>query len=85
MFFSINFEIICIYVYIIICIPSRQHTPSERPKFSDIMEYLTVADSTLLQWNEDDSSVADMCTVLGASLDHGMNLFPDLQLTYDKM
>ncbi len=61
----------------------RNHEPSGRPTFSSIVDILSRHDSSILDWNNIDQSVSEMCTVLGAPLEEGKYLFPDLQDYYN--
>lgn len=47
------------------------------------MEYLNMEDEVLLNWSSKDAEVSSMVTELGAPLSEGLQLYPDLQMSYD--
>ena len=50
--------------------------------FSAIFKSLNHSDSQLLSWSDKDKSVHPQASFLGAPLDAGDNLYPDLQDYY---
>ena len=53
-----------------------------RPRFSEICDYLSADDETLLYWSHEDRIVSPSVTHLGAPLSEARNLYPDLQFSY---
>ena len=60
----------------------RHPVASQRPNFSDISRKLSLPDTKLLQWSEEDRSVHPEATKLGADLLCGQELYKDLQTRY---
>ena len=54
----------------------------ERPSFQDIVRQLSLPDTKLLKWTEEDKSVHPEAAQLGADLLCGEGLYKDLQSTY---
>ena len=65
-----------------VSIPTRHPEHYSRPRFSDICDYLSSADETLLYWSHEDSIVSPSVTHLGAPLSEARNLYPDLQFCH---
>jgi ephrin-B len=55
---------------------------AERPKFNAILYLLQQPNDFLLAWTDADSSVHSQAQTLGADLEIGLLLYPDLQTTY---
>ena len=55
---------------------------TERPSFQDIVTLLSLPDTKLLKWSEEDKSVYPEATTLGADLLCGEGLYKDLQTHY---
>ena len=60
----------------------RHHTPSERPSFTEISRQLSLPDTRLLKWSEEDKCVHPEAAKLGADLLCGELLYKDLQDKY---
>ena len=57
---------------------------SKRPDFVNISRKLSISDTKLLQWSEEDRSVHPEAAKLGADLLCGQELYKDLQTRYQK-
>ena len=57
---------------------------SKRPNFVNISRKLSISDTKLLQWSEEDRSVHPEATKLGADLLCGQELYKNLQTQYQK-
>ena len=55
---------------------------SERPNFPDISRQLSLPDSKLLKWSEEDKAVHPEVAKLGADLLSAQELYKDLQASY---
>ena len=60
----------------------RNSAPSERPSFQDIVRQLSLPDTKLLKWTEEEKSVHPEAAQLGADLLCGEGLYKDLQACY---
>ena len=54
----------------------------KRPGFADISNELSLPDSQLLKWSEEDKTTHAGADKLGAHLDSAQNLYTDLQFIY---
>ena len=63
-------------------IPARHPDHNCRPRFSDICDYLSSPDETLLYWSHEDRIVSPSVIHLGAPLSEARNLYPDLQFCH---
>ncbi len=61
---------------------SRHPFTSERLKFVAITQQLSLPDTKLLMWSDEDRSVHPEATKLGADLLCAQELFKDLQIRY---
>lgn len=61
---------------------SRNPEVDGRPAFKEVSDNLTSDEAALLVWKEEDQGVSTQAAVLGAPLEEGANLYPDLQNTY---
>jgi hypothetical protein len=57
----------------------RQSNTSQRPSFQDLTRQLSLPDTKLLKWSEEDKSVHPEAAQLGADLKCGEELYMDLQ------
>ena len=65
------------------CFSSFRHPEtSKRPTFTDIMQRLSLPDTKLLKWSEEDRGTDPEAATLGAELDAGLSLYKDIQETY---
>ena len=64
------------------CLPCRHSDASVRPLFSAVFKMLSHSDSDLLSWSEKDKEVHPQASCLGAPLQAGDELYPDLQDYY---
>ena len=72
-------------VYIRICrlmLISRNPEADRRPAFKEVSDSLSSDEAALLVWKEEDQNVSPQAAVLGAPLEEGMKLYPELQNTY---
>ena len=60
----------------------RNPVTTERPSFQDIVTQLSLPDTKLLKWSEEDKSVHLEAVTLGADLLCGEGLYKDLQTRY---
>ena len=58
---------------------------SGRPSFQDIARLLSLPDTKLLKWSEEDKSVHPEGAKLGADLLCGEGLYKDLQVKYKQL
>ena len=66
--------------YSVVC---RDPKYNERPSFDDMFELLNRTDSDVLSWSEEDKTQGSkLATQIGAPLTEGVNLYQDLQKTY---
>ena len=61
---------------------SRHPQASSRPTFSQLLQALCQPEAELLGWSEEDTSVHLQAVVLGAPLEAGKDLYPELQEIY---
>ena len=70
-------------MYVCMLAYAHSRNPEDgRPAFREISDSLSSDESALLAWKEEDQQVSPEAAVLGAPLEEGMNLYPDLQNTY---
>ena len=62
--------------------PPRHPETSGRPTFPDIMQRLSLPDTKLLKWSEEDKATDPEAATLGADLDAGLGLYKDIQERY---
>ena len=60
----------------------RNRQATERPMFSKLMTAFLSNPSLLLKWTANDRSVSPQASMLGAPLEEGRGLYPNLQLKY---
>jgi hypothetical protein len=60
----------------------RHPQSSSRPDFVSVVQQLSLPDTKLLKWSEEDKATDPEATTLGAGLDKAMNLHEDLQHKY---
>ncbi len=60
----------------------RNPSAVERPSFLDIIRQLSLPDTKLLKWSEEDKSVHPEAAQLGTDLLCGEELYKDLQCVY---
>ena len=63
---------------------SRHPESSKRPSFLDLSNQLSLSDSKLLAWTEEDKSTHPEADRLGAALDCSQDLYKNLQIKYVK-
>ena len=56
---------------------------SQRPDFATIVQSLSRSDPKLLKWSEEDKTAHPEATMLGAELDISVEMFKELQNTYN--
>ncbi len=66
--------------------PTRPHTrhpvKGERPTFTELMQELSLPDTKLLHWREEDRDTHPEASTLGAPLNFTEHLYMDLQDSY---
>ena len=62
--------------------PSRHPQTSERPTFIRVLQSLSLPDTRLLRWNEEDKAVHPKASTLGAELETAVELYRELQRTH---
>ena len=60
----------------------RHPEPSSRPDFVSVVQQLSLPDTKLLQWSEEDKAADPEAAMLGAKLDKATNLYKSLQEQY---
>ena len=60
----------------------RNPVPSERPDFTEVSRELSLPDSKLLKWSEEDKRAHPEAAKLGADLLCAKELYKDLQVQY---
>ena len=60
----------------------RNPDKSSRPDFAELVHTLSSPVTDLLSWSEEDMRVHPQAAVLGAPLEAGKDLYPELQGTY---
>jgi len=60
----------------------RDPVPSSRLNFNEVSKQLSLPDTRLLKWSEEDKSVHPEAATIGADLKCAHNLYVDLQLKY---
>ena len=60
----------------------RHPETASRPSFPQVVETLSEPDFELLSWKEEDLTVHPHAAVLGAPLEAGNELYPELQKAY---
>ena len=64
---------------------SRHPQASSRPNFSQLLQAFCQPEIELLSWSEEDVRVHPQAAVLGAPLEAGKQLYPELQRMYKNM
>ena len=64
--------------------PDRHPSAPRRPSFEDLARQLSLPDTKLLEWSEEDKSVHPEAAQLGADLLCGEELYKDLQTRYQR-
>ena len=62
----------------------RHPDPSNRPDFVSVVQQLSLPDTKLLKWSEEDKASDPEAATLGAGLDKAANLHKQLQEQYKK-
>lgn len=65
-------------------VPYRSPKPSGRPTFTQVVQTLSQPPSLLLHWAEEDRQSHPQASCLGAVMEAGKDLFPDLQMMHSK-
>ena len=61
----------------------RHPEPASRPGFVSIVQQLSLPDTKILKWSEEDkAAVHPEASILGAGLDKSVDLYKDLQEKY---
>ncbi len=60
----------------------RHPEPSSRPDFVSVVQQLSLPDTRLLKWSEEDKATDPEAPTLGAGLDKAIDLYNDLQKRY---
>ena len=69
-------------ITIVLLITRNVDKPS-RPDFAELLHTLSSPVTDLLSWSEEDMRVHPQAAVLGALLEAGKDLYPELQGTYN--
>ena len=67
----------------IVLLITRNVDKSSRPDFAELVCALSSPVTDLLSWSEEDMRVHPQAAVLGALLEAGKDLYPELQGTYN--
>ena len=68
-------DLFSLYVY-------REPDPKKRITFDNIVGKLSSSSGMILKWKNEDNTSSPLCSVLGAPLEHGQELYKDLQNLY---
>ena len=60
----------------------RHPESSGRPDFASMLQQLSLPDTKLLKWSEEDKATDPEAAMLGAGLDKAVDLYKDLQQQY---
>ena len=60
----------------------RHPDSSSRPDFVSVVQQLSLPDTKLLKWSEEDKATDPEAATLGAGLDKAVDLYKDLQERY---
>jgi len=60
----------------------RNTDKASRPTFAELVQTLSSPVTDLLSWTEEDTRIHPQAAVLGAPLEAGKYLYPELQETY---
>ena len=60
----------------------RHPDSSSRPDFVSVVQQLSLPDTKLLKWSEEDKATDPEAATLGAGLDKAVDLYKDLQQRY---
>ena len=64
------------------CCHDRHPDSSSRPDFVSVVQQLSLPDTKLLKWSEEDKATDPEAATLGAGLDKAVDLYMDLQKQY---
>ena len=62
----------------------RHPDSSSRPDFVSVLQQLSLPDTKLLKWSEEDKATDPEVATLGAGLEKAVDLYKDLQQSYYK-
>ena len=70
--------------YMLVLLPFARRNPDKscRPTFEAILRTLSEPEDQLVQWTREDTQTHSQCSLLGAPLDCGRDLYPSLQGMY---
>ena len=60
----------------------RHPSASSRPDFVSVVQQLSLPDTKLLKWSEEDKAIDTEAATLGAGLDQSVNLYKGMQDSY---
>ena len=60
----------------------RHPSASSRPNFVSVVQQLSLPDTKLLKWSEEDKGIDPEAATLGAGLDQSVNLYKGMQDSY---
>ena len=69
-------------MYYCCCMFTRNTDKPSRPDFAELVRALSSSVTDLLSWSEEDMRVHPQAAVLGAPLEAGKDLYPELQGAY---
>ena len=73
----------CVCVYKQLFLVPRHPNSSDRPNFVSVVQQLSLPDTKLLKWSDEDKGSADdEAAILGAGLEKSVDLYKDLQELY---
>ncbi len=61
---------------------NRHPESSKRPKFTEVVEVMSVDHKQVLKWRDIDKAVHPQAASLGGPLEAGQDLYPELQQTF---
>ena len=79
----VSANVLCVLIWFIYKYASYRHPDSSsRPDFVSVVQQLSLPDTKLLKWSEEDKTIDPEAAILGAGLDKAVNLYQDLQKQY---
>ena len=71
----LSIALFSLYVY-------REPDPKKRITFDNMFGKLCSGSGMILKWKDEDNTSSPLCSVLGAPIEHGQELYKDLQDLY---
>ena len=71
----LSIDLFSLYMY-------RELDPKKRVTFDNMVDKLYSSSGMILKWENRHNTSSPLCSVLGAPLKHGLELYKDLQIKY---